>query len=259
MSIEFYFSSRKRDSIAENDELNKEIVEITINKFEDESKILRKQNILMFFDCMRFSLIQSLGRLIIKDTPPYKPFVNKYAFLEFNIHEFSVYQFIIYLSRKIRESNDKIFKVLTIAHELQHVIQFIKFKDVYLQTGVLRGYLQVEKKCTNELYRNTPTEVDAFRKSKIIAIKIFGKEKINYFIKKEVEDAQNENDKSYWINIKSLDSDKSYNLKNETQKYWDKYENEISHKKDELERKKEHCRLKIAEEYFLEACEFSFK
>ena len=127
-----------------------------------------------------------------------------------------------------------------------------------MQTGVLRGYLQVEKKFTNELYRNTPTEVDAFRKSKIIAIKIFDKKKVDYFIKKEVEDAQNENDKSYWINIKSLDIDKSYNLKNETQKYWDKYENKIVHKKDELEKKKEHCRLEIEEENFLEACEFSF-
>ncbi len=259
MSIEFYFSSRKGDSIAENDELNKEIVEITINKFEDESKILRKQNILIFFDWRRFSLIQSLGRLIIKDTPPYKPFVNKYAFLEFKIHEFSDYQFIIYLSRKVRESNEKIFKVFTIAHELQHIIQFIKFKDVYLQTGVIRGYLQVEEKFTNELYRNTPTEVDAFRKSKIIAIKIFDKKKVDYFIKKEVEDAQNENDKSYWINIKSLDINKNYNLKNETQKYWDKYENKIFHKKDELGKKKEYCKLEIEEENFLEACEFSFK
>ena len=122
MSIEFYFSSRKGDSIAENDELNKEIVEITINKFEDKSKILREQNILIFFDRMRFSLIQSLGRLIIKDTPPYKPFVYKYAFLEFKIHKFSDFQFIIYLSRKVRESNEKIFKVFTIAHELQHII-----------------------------------------------------------------------------------------------------------------------------------------
>ena len=71
MSIEFYFfsSTRKGDSIGEKDKLNKKIVETTIEKFEDESAILKEQNILVFFDWMRLSLIQSLGRLIIKDTP----------------------------------------------------------------------------------------------------------------------------------------------------------------------------------------------
>jgi hypothetical protein len=86
----------------------------------------------------------------------------------------------------------------------------------------------------------------------------FGKKEVDDFIKNEIEHTQNEIDKSYWANIKSLDIDKSYNLRIKTQEYWDKYKNAIVCKKDKLEKKSRTCELEIDEENFLEAYEFYF-
>jgi len=260
MSIEFYFapSPRKGDSIAEKDAMNRGIVEETINMFEDESKILRKQNILIFFDSMRLSLIQSLGKLIIKDTPSYKPFIDSKA-LKIKIPNLSDFIYIIYLSRKVRERDSHIFKVLTIAHEFQHVLQFLYFRDVYHQTAVLKGYLMIGKRFTNEIYLKLPSEVDAFKKSKIIVVKIFGNEKVNRFIEQEIKNSQNEIEKIYWKNLNELNIDEGYNLRKITQISWDKYVDDILYKIDELKQKRESNELEIEEENFLETCEFYFK
>jgi len=264
MSIDFYFwsSSRKGDSISENDELNKEVVEETIKKFEDGSAILKEQNILVFFDWMCFSLIHSLGRLIIKDTPSYKTFIYKFAFLKFKVKNFSDYKFIIYISRKVRKEDDKVFKVLTIAHELQHIIQFINFKDIYYQNAVLMSYFWTRenlKNELNELYRKSPIHVDAFKKSKLIAIKVCGIERVDNLIEKKIDNAMSENDRNYWSNIKYLDIKKSYDLQKEAQKFWDIYEDELILKKDEIEKKKKISELEYEEETFLEACEYYSK
>lgn len=265
MSIEFYFSSSVvvGDSIAEKDELNEEIVKETIDKFEDESEIFKKQDILVFFDWMTYRLYKDkLGSLIVKGTPSYQSSIMNYPYLQSVISNFSDFKFIVYVSRKVREGDNEIFKVLTIAHELQHLIQVINFKDIYYQSAVLIAYFWMESKFKNELnelYKKMPIEVDAFRKAKLIAIKISGKSGVDNFIKKEIENAPSEIDKSYWNNIKDLDIGRSYDLQKEVQKFWNKYEDELYFKKDELEKKSKFCELDIKEKIFLEACEFYFR
>jgi len=262
MSIEFHFSSPDivGDSIAEKDELNKEIAEKTLDKFGDEYETLKKQNILIFFDW--WSTIRDkdkLGSLIIKDTPSYQSSINYYPALSRVISKFSDFEFIVYVTRKVRERDNKIFKVLTIAHELKHLIQVINFRDIYYQSSTLKAYFWMESKFKNELnelYRKMPIEVDAFRKAKLIAMKISGKSGVDNFIKKEIENAPSEIDKGYWNNIKDLDVGRSFDLQKEAQKFWDKYEDELYSKKDELEKKSKFCELDIKEKKFLEAFEF---
>ena len=96
MSIELYFSLSRRtgDSIAEKNELNKEIVEGIISKFEGESDILKSQNIFLFFNWTTYSFRgDKLGSLIIKNTPSYPDFKNRFPYLELEISNFSDFEF----------------------------------------------------------------------------------------------------------------------------------------------------------------------
>ena len=258
MGIHNYFikSFIQSDTIGKFNSLNEDITELIIEGFDKESDNLRKQNILIIFDSRRFSLIQSLARTIIKDTPPYKSSLYKLPNLEYEIENFFDYKYLIYLSRKVREGNDRIFKVLNIAHELQHVIQHIHFKDIFLKVGVVKGYFMAIKEYTNEFYRNIPIELDAFRKSKKITIILCGKHGVDEYISKKINDSQDDVERSYWEHIKLVDVQEEYDLRSIFEQIWDETESDIERKIKELKHVKQDRELDIDEMNFIEAYEF---
>lgn len=102
-------------------------------------------------------------------------------------------------------------------------------------------------------YRNLPSEIDSFRKAKVIAYNLFGKEERDQFLEEKIirGNANNDNDsKSYWENIKALDLNSSYNYKEEYSKLWNEYNNAIE---NEIARIEKQNNTKSEEKYLLEA------
>ena len=257
MGIDNFFiePSINSDTISTYDSLNKDVREETIRGFYKESQILRKQDILVIFDSDPYTLIESLASTFIKDTPPYKPFLYKMPILEDKVKNLSDYKFLIYLSRKVREGNDRIFKVFNIAHELQHVIQYIYFKETFLRIGVIQGYVRTINKYTNEFYRNIPTEIDAFRKSKKIASVLFGENEVDEFILKKKGESKDDIE-TYWENIEQIDIQVEYDLRNISEKIWNETKPKIDKKIRDLKNTRERRDLNTNEKNFIEAYEF---
>jgi hypothetical protein len=246
------------DKIGKKDEMNKEIIYSTIKDFGAASIILNSQNILFYLDWRSLSYIQSWGRLIIKDYPGYNVFINSTA-ATYEIPNFGDFKFIVYVRRVVRESDSLIFKVFTVAHEIQHILQYLEHSDVFYIIAVVKAYFMIGERFTNDIYRMIPTEVDAFRKAKSIAYRMFSKEEVSAFIEQEIQNLQDENEGGYWKNIKGLEIEKDYDLKKETQIFWDKYKNEINTKIDELKEKLKVGELDISEKNFMEAFDLWLK
>jgi len=250
----FIKPSINSDTIGTYDSLNKNVIEETIKGFDKESQILRKQDILVIFDSDPFTLTQRLARTLIKNTPPYIPFLYEIPILEYEIKNLSDYKFLIYLSRKVREGNDRIFKVFNIAHELQHVIQYIYFKEIFLRIGVIKCYLWTINKYTNEFYRNIPTEIDAFRKSKKIASVLFGENEVDEFILKKK--GESKDDMTYWENIEQINVQVEYDLRNISEKIWNETKPKIEKKISDLKNTQERRDFNPDEKNFIKAYEF---
>ncbi len=246
-------SGRPGDLIEELDGMNRDIIKMTIDGFSDESRILKDQNILFFYDWMDDS---RMGRVYIKGIPGYEHFVLRKAYLPMEFPHFSDYRFIIYLSREVRENDNPIFKILTIAHELQHLLQYVNFRNECFQVSVLKGFFDVRNDYTNRFYRNIPHEIDAFRKSKSIAIRIFNESEVSSFLEKRIHDTQDDNEREYWENLKSLDLEHRFNLTSVMSELWEKYESEILSLVQQLETKNQNSELEKKEKDFVEAYEF---
>ena len=235
MSIKPHFAPDiQGDSIGEKDGLNSNILELTIDKFDSESTILRKEDIFIFFDSNPSPLKNRLGITIIKDTPFYE---DSLLYLPNEMKTLSGARFKIYIHREVRDSDDRIFKVFTIAHELQHVLQYLGSKISYCQAALVQTYMSIFQRLTNKLYRMVPIEIDACRKAKSIAIKLDGKEKVSSFVEQQIRNTKDGKGRSYWMNIRELDIGKSFDLQKEMQIFWDKYKGKIYLKKGELESK----------------------
>jgi hypothetical protein len=250
-------SHRPGDTVGEKDEINRKTIYSTLGNFGEASIILNSQNILVYLDWMNLSHIQSWGRLIIKDSSAYKTFID--IMTPYDIPNFGDFKFIVYIHREVRENDSLIFKVFTIAHEIQHILQSLEHLDVFHITAVLKGYFMIGERFKNDIYRIIPTEVDAFRKAKSIAHRMFSKAEVTAFIEQEIQNSNDENEGGYWGNIKGLDIEKDYDLKKETQIFWDKYRNEIHDKINELKQRLKVRELAINEKNFLEALDLCLK
>ncbi len=227
MTISIQFSNNAAASFSETEEqINREVVYKAINGFESESETLKEQNLLFYFGwksklILGYFKAETLGFIVCKTTPG----IERLADEKNDIKDFESFDCIIYLSTDIGKDESKIFKTLTIVHELQHLLQRIYSKNHYLKHFVLNNYYRIRGFDTNEL----PTEHDAIRKAKVINYKIFEKEKVDLFIDKKIMTSI-KGDIKYWKKIKNINIDDDYDFENEMQKVWDRYKNDIEEK-----------------------------
>ncbi len=273
MGIEFHFCEFfKNFPLNETTELNEKCVKKAINAFpKNEKNILLDQNILVFFnDRISIQYPDQLGAMTRKDSLNYKDFLKKYDYEIKKISNFSVFEYIVYLSKKIAENDNEIFKSLTIIHELQHVLQDINFKCIFTKINIVGKYLELKGKWSNEIYRNMPHEVDAYIKAKRISYRLFDKKDVDNYIDDKINEYETKIsntrknssgfeelriEKSYWENIKSIDINKPYDLEGETECIWNKYKEQLEKEIDRIEMKKEED-LEDNEKNFLNAYEF---
>lgn len=215
------FNPNTNIEIKQKDFNNEKLIYKVIDAFRDEASIIKKQNFCLYFGYRR----NKLGFLLIKNTPGYNSFPEKHY-----IPNYDHYDYIIYISLKIRESDNDIFKAFTISHELQHLLQEITLSNTLkLKSSILFKYYILKRKNPHKL----PREIDSFRKSKIIITRIYGEEEINNFIAQQISTTKDNDIKKYWEYVKSINTKGPYFLEKEISSYWEKYKQEI---KDEIER-----------------------
>ena len=95
--------------------------------------------------------------------------INKHSNLDFAFH----------FTRLITEGDD-ITKVIYVAHEFQHAVQYKRDKKMYFHGRIIHHFL-ADKHIEEE---KTPLEYDALRKSKIVAAFLFGNNKVEEFIER---------------------------------------------------------------------------
>ena len=259
MTIEIYYkhSPFLSDDISERDDINRQILERIITAFGEALRVLNEQKILVFFDCGYYPRQRNkLGSLVIKDTPAYPSFIVTFPSLQSEVSNLDDFKFIVYISRGVRENENEIFKILTIAHELQHLLQYLSSRKLYWKIPVIVDFLRLDDRFSNEKYRSMPTEVDAFRMSKKIATMLVNAMDVNAFIKKQIENSGDEIEKSYWENISSLNLEERYSWKDETIKLWIALKEEILARVEGLKKKKKNIGHKNKETNFLESFQF---
>jgi len=227
MTINIQFTKNFAASYTEEErKINKEVIYKVIYGFENELKVLKKQNLLIYFGWKAKIILgkfrtESLGFFAANKTPGIKRLVEE----KNDIEDFESFDYIIYLSKDIGKDENEIFKSFTIAHELQHILQYIYLKTHYLRHYVLVRYFEIKRFNTNEL----PIEHDAIRKSKEITYKILDKENVDSFINKKIMISR-KGEKKYWEKIKNININENIDLEKEMQAVWDKYKNDIEEK-----------------------------
>lgn len=236
------------------DKSNEEFVHETIDKFEGESRILKKQKLLIYFGSRRDDSLPGLGVLKVKNTPSHKKFIEDVISHEIEkskLPDFETFKYLIYLSKNIRECNNKKYKNFTVAHELQHVLQFAKYDGDHQQHTVLFNYFILKRLYLYEL----PKEHDAIKKAKFINYRMFGKRDVDIFTDEKIIKSGNDSEKSYWENIKSIDADEDYDWESGVAKCWFDNKKSIEKEIKRIKEKKENYELDGKEKIFLDSYE----
>lgn len=256
MSITVEFFPHVLRETTSKDNFNRDTAYESVGGFGEEATKLSGRGILIFFG-MRSSRQQiglgAWGVLVIKNTPSYSHVLETYNYELSPIPNISNFEFIIYLSADLRENDNKLFKTFTIAHELQHIIQYIDSKNTYKKYLLLFRYFNFKNGMDNQRYRSLPTEIDSFRKAKVIAYNLFGNEECDQFLEEEILKGSTNNDndsKSYWENLKLIDLNSSYDYEEENNKLWNEYENAIE---NEIARIEKQNNINTKEKHLLEA------
>lgn len=206
-----------------SDKNNRKVVLQTIlNYDENEFKILLNSRLLVYFGEMssRNHFFKSLGVLKIRGTWDYKDFHNQNIHELSSIKNFEMYKFFIYLSLDIRITQNEIEKVLTIAHELQHILQYVQnwaFFDKNRNLKIILNRIDIfsaDEKLN--IYHELPFEKDAVRKARIIANRMFGKNNVDNFLN---EVKKNNSDSYYWEIISRVEPKNEFDHENELKKF----------------------------------------
>jgi hypothetical protein len=214
---------------------NIELINKIISKYEKEIAEINQNDVLIKFGWhSRFSL-GALGLTYLIDIPKHKNKIIKY-FRDEGISNYEDFKYFIYLATEIFDDANNIFKIFTIAHELQHVFQYMKNRCSYFIHNVLFRYFILRKK-DNRTIKNLPNEYDARRKAKIINYKIHGEIGVDEYICKKLNENIDNDERDEWNMINNIDVSKDFNLSYEDFRFWSKYKNGI-HKEIESIRRK---------------------
>lgn len=108
---------------------------------------------------------------------------------------------------------DEIAKAVNIGHEFQHISQCLMKKDHHFLSRIIHHLVGGMRE------ESLPTEVDAERASKLIAEKIYGKDKLDTWISFQLEDRPH----VFFERFKNIDIRKEYNMQQEVMNLWNMY------------------------------------
>jgi hypothetical protein len=107
--------------------------------------------------------------------------------------------------------------VLTLAHELQHVVQHSDARDIWAVNSLVNELDRAVIQKLNITWADIPIEIEARLVSKRVAESLFGRDRVQAHIDKKIAERTTDADAADWRFIRSLDTVKSVELGNATQ------------------------------------------
>ena len=120
------------------------------------------------------------------------------------------YSFFIVISEDLGISDDSIFLTFSLAHELEHVVQYSEERVLSLQAGLIISYLSLSNQWNNSTYQDFPPEMDAFRTAKQINFILHSEDKTQAFIDRRISESSDPDDSAYWQHINTPEAPRTY-------------------------------------------------
>ncbi len=233
MCIEEHFSYSYRDPpYGRIISQNKDIVRMVFDAFNVQEKLyIETHNILVFFDD---TCDGSLGFIIKRDFAEYQSFISRYGFEISTIMDFQSFDFIVGVSREITVDDDREYKALTIAHEFQHVFQWIFHERLIVQDFLIKKTWRINNinDSFNLAKHKLPCELDADKKAVQIGKCLFGdnyiRDKIDGFDQESIIFPLIAERKAQWEQYEKISIAGPYPLELEAGNTWTKWEEEVN-------------------------------
>jgi len=218
-----------------SDERNIKIVHNSIKAFNNQIYSIDSKDILVYFASISsnpYMWFGRLGTMKVKYSPDHDRFfklLSQKTNIEIsaqNLRRYQQVKYFIFLSSDIRDSDSNIFKVHTIAHELQHIVQGINNELNRKRASVLTQYFYLKGNWINEIYRKLPFEFDAFLISKRTNYSLYGNKEVDNFLADIIKESK-PRDKSYWEFVDSIEVNDEYDLNAEMETLWEEHINSI--------------------------------
>jgi len=183
---------------------------------EDQKKIL-----IYFTDHSNWFLQGSLGQTFILELEDHR------RDLEFRFPElyfdpaFKGIRYIIILSHAVFQ-DDPIFKIFTIAHEFQHIVQYSFHLRHFLMNRVFFFYFRLTIDDRQAFYMKQmgiPNEYDARRKAKIINSEMNSIELVDQYLNKKISESMNGEIVDYSF-LKGINTEAEYDFVKESEILW---------------------------------------
>jgi len=248
-----------KSNFQDDDELNRQHTElikeiagrIRFPSFVDEK-------MLVYFGWKSQYFLRALGNAYFRDIPDHKAKILD-EFREFidegNIGE---YEYFIYLVTDIYVDDDDLFKLFTIAHELQHILRYTQNRCGFLLGRVLFFYFLMNR-MNGDVFKRLPYEYDARRQAKIIGIEMYGKSRVDEFLKKRASSGD-EFDRAEYSFLDKIDTDEKYDLIDDYDSSWNRHKSGAQRELTRIAQKKsadltgEEKLFKQAYDYLIQEC-----
>lgn len=216
-----------------DDDLNEKAVE-KIKKVK-EFKILEKLKIFVFFDKrLPFWFDKYNARIYPTDYPSFNYFIDYLGYTSLKNKILSNdFDFVIHIQRKIKKDENKVLKIIDLAHEFQHIVQYTDNLEIFCISDVLYQASKVIKEIL--LKEPYPLEIEAIKVSKKISYDINKKDKVDSFAQAMLNSPNAV--KNFWENFILIDVNTDYDPKEEIEKIWIQYKPKIEKKILEINNK----------------------
>jgi hypothetical protein len=131
---------------------------------------------------------------------------------------------------------DEVGLSMTLAHELQHAVQFSKERQLWAVNSLVAQGLTPETVATLRLeWKDIPIEVDARIVSKRLAESLFGEERVLRYIDDKISARITESDVADWQFVRSLTGLSTVDLASETRRLYERLRGYRSELEDALQ------------------------
>lgn len=247
-NIAFYIS---KNSQAGDVQRNIERLQRVISSVKDHfTEPISNRPFLIIFGWQSAELFGDYGKTIFNREV--KEFKEDYPDWLDEISELDLVNFELFvlIFREVGESDNDIFITLTIAHEFQHIAQYLEERQLFFQASLLKSFRKQEGNYTNECYRSFPTEKDAFTTSKRICFELYGEDIVKRYLVNQTEDRfLLPDERPYWKDLLDLKIDNKFSWKEDIRHIWKESSAKIKMK---LDCHKRSTTLSIQEKSFIQ-------
>jgi hypothetical protein len=220
MNIKFHhYPFKQGDNITNETGLNNENEEL-VDKINIIMQLKRNKDILFYLDRLNIKPVGGEARVYPNSWKQDKPLES----IEEKISGIKR-DYLVYISKNVRTSNDAIYKTLYFAHELQHIQQYEENRKIWILGSIF--LYSLGDLITNFNYFQIPMEYDAERVTKIIMIQIYGQSEIQNWISKKICETDAIDKKKVWNILNNINISKDYNVLQESTELWEKHKNDI--------------------------------